>query len=203
MKHITIKNLTIRYDNLTVLEDFNANFGAGLHWIHGHNGCGKSSLLKSLCGVLRVGNKTVNILNFDINLKALKAKSQLCFVADKPEVYPFMTGIQFLQMVAKIKGVNLSKDLYQWLEDINLTQFQEVEFSHMSFGTRRKFTLSTCLIGEPSVVLLDEPFNGLDKQTCEHLKQWLLHAKKEKCILIASHDNRVLKHEYDSIVELS
>ncbi len=203
MKNIIIKNLTIAYDELIVLHDFNAEFGKGLHWIQGHNGSGKSSLLKSLCGINPVNHGMVSIMGYDIVKQAIKAKSEQCFVADKPEVYPFMTGIQFLKMIAKIKGVKLSSELYDWLDAINLSQFKDIEFSQMSFGTRRKFTLSTVFIGNPQVILLDEPFNGLDKHTIKQFELWLQKAKKEKCLLVVSHDAHLLENISDSVIVLS
>ena len=203
MKKITIKNLTIAYDELVVLKDFNAEFGNGIHWIQGYNGSGKSSLLKALCGINPVNCGMVSICGHDLVKQALKAKSELCFVADKPEVYPFMKGMQFLDMVAKIKGVNLSQELYDWLDAINLNQFKDTEFSQMSFGTRRKFTLSTAFIGNPQVVLLDEPFNGLDKHTIKQFELWLQQAKKEKCLVVVSHDAHILKKLSDSVTVLS
>lgn len=202
MNYISIQNLNINYDELKVFESFNREFKAGLHWIQGHNGCGKSTLLKGLSGILKVPDGVVKIMGFDINSQAIKAKSKLCYVADKPEVFPFMTGLQFLKMVAKIKGTKLTDELYQWLENINLTKFQNIEFSQMSFGTRRKFTLSACLIANPQVVLLDEPFNGLDTNTTKYLKQWFLQSRDKKCILIASHDTHILKEEYDSVLNV-
>ncbi|MCF6289159.1 MAG: ABC transporter ATP-binding protein [Proteobacteria bacterium] len=199
MKQITIKNLTIQYDDLIVLENFNAEFDTGIHWIQGLNGSGKSSLLKSLCGIVSVSSDTINIMGFDLKKQAIKAKTQLCFVPDKPEVYPFMTGIGFLELVAKIKGVKLSTELFDFIDAINLTQFKDIEFSQMSFGTRRKFTLCGIFIGNPSVVLLDEPFSGLDKYTIKQFAQWLEYAKQQKCILIVSHDTHILQDLFDSV----
>lgn len=199
MKYLSINNLSIIYDDLVVLENFNAEFGTGIHWIQGYNGSGKSSLLKALCGINQINKETVKITGFDLVTSALKAKSQLCFVADKPEVYPFMTGIQFLKLIAKIKGTKLTQELYDWLDEINLTQYKDICFSEMSFGTRRKFSLSTVFIGNPQLVLLDEPFNGLDKQTIKQFSLWLTQARKTKCVLVVSHDTHILDSLNDSV----
>jgi ABC-type multidrug transport system ATPase subunit len=202
MKNISINNLTIQYDDLCVLNNFNTAFGCGLHWIQGNNGSGKSSLLKSLCGIVPVSKGAVSIMGFDLSSQAIKAKSQLCFVADKPDIYPFMTGIQFLNLIAKIKGASLTDELFDFMDSINLTDFSHITFSEMSFGTRRKFTLCSVFIGNPQVILLDEPFNGLDKNTVKHFKQWLLKARQDKTILIASHDSHIISDHYDRILQL-
>ena len=203
MNHVKITNLNIQYDDLKVLENFNASFEKGIHWIQGYNGSGKSSLLKSLCGIVPVNKDVVSIMDFDLKTNAIKAKSQLCFVPDKPEIYPFMTGMQFLKLLAKIKGVKLPEELFEFMESINLTKFQDVSFGEMSFGTRRKFTLCSVIIGNPQVVLLDEPFNGLDKHTTEQFRLWLIQARKTKCVLVVSHDTHILNSLSDSKLVLN
>ena len=202
MKNITIKNLVIQYDDLLVLKDFNAEFNIGIHWIQGFNGSGKSSLLKSLCGIVPVPKKVVDIMGFDLNTQSIKAKSSLCFVPDKPDIYPFMTGTQFLELIAKVKGVTLTQELFDFMEAINLTKFKDINFAEMSFGTRRKFTLCSVFIGNPQVILLDEPFNGLDKATTEEFRLWLIKARKEKCVLIVSHDTHILDKIHNSLIVL-
>jgi ABC-type multidrug transport system ATPase subunit len=203
MKNIIINNLSIKYDDLLVIDDLSIQFTPGLHLLQGYNGSGKSSLLKGLCGIIEVKPGTVFIMNCDISRQPLQAKKHLCFVADKPEIYPFMTGIQYLSLIAKIKGATLSSELYAWLDKINLSQFMDIEFSQMSFGTRRKFALSSCLLADPDVILLDEPFNGLDNNTVEHFTQLLLQWKTKKCIVVASHNTHVLALDYDSVLNLA
>lgn len=202
MKNIIINNLEIHYDDLIVLQSFNARFAIGINWIQGFNGSGKSSLLKSLCGIVPVNKGVVSLMGFDLRTQAQKAKAQLCFVPDKPEVYPFMTGLQFLKLLARIKGVKLTNELFEFMDAINLTQFNDVAFSDMSFGTRRKFTLCSVFVGSPQIVLLDEPFNGLDKHTTEQFRLWLVEARKTKCILVVSHDTHILDNLSDSTLLL-
>ncbi len=202
MIYLSIKDLWVQYDNNLVLENFNADFQSGLHWIQGTNGSGKSSLLKSICGINPVEINKVKIMNHDLFAAPLKAKNELCYVPDKPDVYPFMTGLQYLSFIASVKNAALPKALFSWLEDINLTQFNDTEFCQMSFGTRRKFILSAVFIGDPNVILLDEPFNGLDKASTAHFCQWLIKAKQDKCLLIVSHEPNIIDDISDSIIVL-
>ena len=203
MNSLNIKNLNISYDKVTVFNHFSHSFDCGLHWIKGFNGSGKSTLLKALCGIIPVPENTVKVMDYDITTEALQAKSALCYVADKPEVYPFMSGYQYLHLIAEIKGETLNQKLEDWLNVVNLAPFKDTPFSNMSFGTRRKFTLASCLIGEPNVILLDEPFNGLDDNTCEKLMKWLFEVKEDKCVLIASHNQPIKEQQFTSMLELS
>jgi ABC-type multidrug transport system ATPase subunit len=203
MKNLIIQNLTIAYDDLIVLDNFNAEFTSGIHWIQGHNGSGKSSLLKSICGIFPTNPGMVKIMGYDLVKNPIQSKLCLCFVADKPEVYPFMTGLQFLKMIAKIKNSHLSEELFKFMELIQLTQFYHTEFSQMSFGTRRKFTLCMIFIGNPHVILLDEPLNGLDKNTIKHFTDWLIKAQKSKCIVVVSHDKHIFESLHDTTIVLN
>jgi len=202
MNHLSINNLTVQYDKHVVLNNFNAEFGPGLHWIKGHNGSGKSTLLKALCGINPVPTGVVKIMNHDLTTDGQTAKSKLCMVPDKPEVYPFMTGMQYLSFIAKIKNTQVTEELKTWLEIINLSQFKDLEFSQMSFGTRRKFTISSVFIGNPDVILLDEPFNGLDKNSATAFYQWLTVAKLERCVLIVNHEEQFIKDIVDNSIDL-
>lgn len=202
MNYLDIKNLTINYEKQAVFHNFSYTFNAGLHWVKGYNGSGKSTLLKALSGIIPVAENTVKVLGYDITKQSLKAKSKLCYVADKPEVYPFMSGNQFLDLIAEIRGVKRNKELDEWLHEVNLDSFRNKSFAEMSFGTRRKFTLASCLIGNADVILLDEPFNGLDDNTCEKLMQWLFEVRENKCILIASHNKLIDEDEFAGIINL-
>ncbi len=202
MNLLSVKNLTVQYDNHVVLNNFTAEFGHGLHWIKGHNGSGKSTLLKALCGINPVPAGVVKVMNHDLTNDAQAAKSKLCLVPDKPDVYPFMTGEQYLSFIAKIKNVELTDELDRWLETVKLSQFKNKEFSEMSFGTRRKFTLCNVLIGDPCIILLDEPFNGLDKDSTHAFYQWLTSAKLSKCILIVNHEAHFIQDITDSITDM-
>ncbi len=203
MTCVTIKNLTIAYDDFIVMRNFNAEFSLGIHWIQGINGSGKSSLLKSLCGIIPIDPGHVFIKGKDLATNAKTSKKKLCYVPDKPEVYPFMTGLQFLRLVAEIRAVKLDQTLFDFMDAINLTCFSDTAFAEMSFGTRRKFVLCSIFIGNPQILLLDEPFNGLDKNTIAQFKHWLLQAKQHKCILMISHDNHLIEDLHDSHVHLS
>lgn len=203
MNYLSINNLTVQYDDFMVLDNFSAQFGSGLHWIQGHNGSGKSTLLKAICGINSMTSGTVKIMTHDINAHPHKAKDRISFVPDKPEVYPFMTGMQYLSFIAKIKNSSINDDLLHWLEETKLKQFNDLAFSKMSFGTRRKFTLCNLFIGDPDVILLDEPFNGLDQNTAKALYQKLSNAKKNSCILVVNHEAHLIKDIADSVTNLS
>jgi len=184
---LKIKDLTVAYETQTVLSDISYAASAGIHAVVGPNGCGKSTFLKAIAAV--VPYQTGHIALCDINLaeKPRLYKQQLCYVPDKPVVYPFMTGRQYLQMIASVKAVAIHTDLWNWIDDINLTPYLDTPFSGMSFGTRRKFMLSAVLIGEPALLLLDEPFNGLDSHTKAQLSAYFKRISNQVCIVMASH----------------
>lgn len=204
MNHLSIKNLTVAFDQKMVLDNFNADFSTGLHWVRGHNGSGKSTLLKATCGMIETPADQIYIMGHDLVREPMAAKAQICMVPDKPEVYPFMSGRQYLAFMTKIKRQpSHNQALMTWLEKIKLTPFLDIPFAEMSFGTRRKFALSGVLIGNPQVILLDEPFNGLDQETAAAFHQWLIIAKENKCILIVNHEAHFVANIADSTLDIT
>lgn len=201
MSALEVSKLNISFDKMTVIDDFNATFYNGIYQIKGENGSGKSSLLKTFCGIYPIQSGEIYLHNINLQREPEKAKRLLYFVPDKPEVYTFITGIEFLKMLAQIKKSSLNNDLYMWLKNINLEPHLASTFSSMSLGTQRKFLISGMFIASPKVILLDEPFNGLDSDTTEKLKKKLLNLSKNCCIIITNHLN-VFDEPDCSIIEI-
>jgi ABC-type multidrug transport system ATPase subunit len=105
-----------------------------------------------------------------------------------------MTGRDLLKLIAWAKRVSAyTSDIEHILERLNLKKFLDLEFHHMSFGTQRKVTLVGALIGSPSVLLMDEPLNGLDHCSQEYLVDFINNNKESKVILLTSHNNELLE----------
>jgi len=201
MSALEVSKLKIAFNDTPVISDFNATFYNGLYQIKGKNGSGKSSLLKTFCGIYPIQSGEINLHNISLLKEPKKAKMLLYFVPDKPEVYTFITGLQFLKMLAQIKKSSLNNDLNKWLEMINLNSHLESTFSSMSLGTQRKFLISGMFIASPKIILLDEPFNGLDIDTIEILKKKLLKLSKNRCIVYTNH-LKVFDESDCSIIEI-
>ena len=203
MKNVLeVENLSVAYQSERVLEDLSYQAGNGIHAIIGPNGCGKSTLLKSVAGMVPYQTGRISIQGWELDIQPLKAKQLLYYMPDKPNVYPFMTGRQFLQMIASIKRAEISNLLMEWIESIRLTAYLDTPFGDMSFGTRRKFMLSGSLISSPALLLLDEPFNGLDKDTKSRVLEYFNQVKEATCIVLVSHELQEIDVLLDSKLSL-
>ena len=184
---LTIDDLSMAYETQLVIENLSYQAGVGIHGIIGPNGCGKSTFLKAIAGLLPFQQGQVVLKGIDLVEQPRVFKQCLCYVPDKPTVYPFMTGRQYLQMIASVKKTAVNPDVIDWIKKIRLLDYLDTPFSEMSFGTRRKFMLSAALIAAPELLLLDEPFNGLDSDTKSAFIAYLQRVQENTCILIASH----------------
>ncbi len=193
MQPLIVKNLTIAYRKRIIIDDFSHSFNAGSYAIIGANGCGKTSLLKTLAGILPVANDRILLKGLDIRSNAIAVKQQLSYVPDEPYVYPFMTGKDLLSLVATIKKSGINKNIEEKIQSFKIESFMDKEFRQLSFGTQRKFTIVAAMIGEPSVLLLDEPMNGLDANAKLILTDYLNEIRETTVILFTSHDTTLKK----------
>lgn len=190
---LEVQDLSIAYGKRAIVDGFTHSFRPGVHAIVGPNGSGKTSLLNCLAGITKPQAGKIMIDGIDLFDQPLLAKRKLSFMPDKPLVYPFMTGNELLKIVAGAKQHVIDDGLLQKLELLNLVKHADVTFKSMSFGTQRKFTLVAALIGDPLVMLLDEPLNGLDQQSKTEFIRLLDVYKNTRAIVVASHDRDLIE----------
>jgi ABC-2 type transport system ATP-binding protein len=118
----------------------------------------------------------------------LAAKASLSYVPDECPVYPFMTGREFLKFVAHAKQCELSQEVHRIAERFGLSVHLDTRFSDMSLGMQKKTMLTAAWIGEPLVMLFDEPSNGLDLPAREVLIELLKALRTSNTMLISTHD---------------
>lgn len=172
---ISIKNFTKCYiknkpavDNLS-LEISSKDIFAFI----GHNGAGKSTLIKALCGIIDFNEGEIIIDGKNIRKEPLECKKIIAYVPDNPDIYTFMTGSQYLNFISDVYNIPNDErqtliDKYTKLFGIDKNLSQKVnEYSH---GMKQKLVLSSAFIRNPKVLILDEPFVGLDPIASHTLK---------------------------------
>ncbi|PCJ22168.1 MAG: ABC transporter ATP-binding protein [SAR86 cluster bacterium] len=184
---VQINNVTISYGYKVIFENLNVNFETGCHALIGPNGSGKSTILKALAGINSVQKGSISIFGHSLSDEPVTVKRSLSYMPDTPIVYPFMRGRELLEVVAQAKKVAPGTFVNELLESLQIDVFSETAFSEMSFGTQRKFTLVAALIGDPELILMDEPINGLDKNCKEFFVDYINQHKDSKVFLFASH----------------
>lgn len=185
---LEIKNLTKKFGDNVVLEDINLELNSNkIYGFIGRNGSGKSVLLKIICGfytpttghILLDGDDYISRNEFPTNTRAL---------IEKPKFLPDLTGYENLKLLASIQNKVGKKEIEETMNKLNLTADANKKYSKYSLGTKQKLGIAQVLMEDPKLIILDEPFNGVENDTAKNIRELLKQEKeKGKIIIIASH----------------
>lgn len=187
MNIVEVRDLTLSFKSRELIKAFAMDFTAGCYAIVGENGCGKTTLLETLAGVLPIHKGQIKVLGHDLALEAKQAKRSLSYMPDEAPAYPFMRGDEFINLVAGFKSAQVDDEIKEYLMALKLESASFMEFSKMSLGTQRKFTLIAAMIGNPRVLLMDEPANGLDADAQNLLVRYVNQIKASSVVIFTSH----------------
>lgn len=174
---LKIKNLTKRYGDKLAVDNLSLHIMPGeIYGFIGHNGAGKTTTIKACTGILNFEEGDILIDGLSIKEKPLECKKQMAYIPDNPDMYDFMTGIGYLNFIADIFDVpeEVRDELIDKYADAfeikdNLGQLIS-EYSH---GMKQKLAIISAWIHEPKLVIMDEPFVGLDPKASHILKQMM------------------------------
>lgn len=174
---LRIENLTKTYGEKRAVDNLSLHIAPGeIYGFIGHNGAGKTTTLKAVVGILQFDKGEVFIKGESIRKNPLACKQKIAYIPDNPDLYEFMTGIKFLNFIADIFGVPEEKrqerirkyaDLFEMTE--NLAQ----PIASYSHGMKQKLAIISAWIHEPKLIIMDEPFVGLDPKAAHILKQMM------------------------------
>ena len=174
---LRIENLTKTYGEKRAVDNLSLHIAPGeIYDFIGHNGAGKTTTLKAVVGILQFDKGEVFIKGESVRKNPLACKQKIAYIPDNPDLYEFMTGIKFLNFIADIFGVPEEKrqerirkyaDLFEMTE--NLAQ----PIASYSHGMKQKLAIISAWIHEPKLIIMDEPFVGLDPKAAHILKQMM------------------------------
>jgi ABC-2 type transport system ATP-binding protein len=172
---LKINNLTKTYGNKKAVDGLSLHIKSGeIYGFIGHNGAGKTTTIKACTGILQFDEGEIYIDGISIKDEPLVCKSKLAYIPDNPELYDYMTGIQFLNFVSDIFGIDADKRderIHRYSDMFELTDDLAQPVSAYSHGMKQKLTIISALIHEPKLIIMDEPFVGLDPKASHLLKE--------------------------------
>lgn len=189
---LRIEHFTKTYGEKKAVDDLSLHIAPGeIFGFIGHNGAGKTTTLKACCGILRFDRGEILIDGKSIRTDPIGCKRELAYVPDNPDLYEFLTGIQFLNFVADIYGVSgpdRRERIRYYGELLGMTDDLTLPISDCSHGMKQKVALIGALIHKPKLILMDEPFVGLDPVASHQLKQVMTkHCQEGGAIFFSTH----------------
>ena len=171
---LQIEHLTKTYGEKKAVDDLSLHILPGeIYGFIGHNGAGKTTTLKSVAGILRFDAGEIRIAGTSIRTDPLACKRKLAYIPDNPDLYDYMTGIQYLNFIANIFGVSAADRqvrIRELAECFELTNDLAQPIAAYSHGMKQKLAIISAWLHAPQLVVMDEPFVGLDPKAAHLLK---------------------------------
>ena len=174
---LRIENLTKSYNDKKAVDGLTLHIQAGeLYGFIGHNGAGKTTTLKACCGILDFEEGEIFVDGESVKKNPLACKKKIAYIPDNPELYGFMKGIQYLHFVGDIYEVPTDvrqARIRKYADAFELTEALAQPISTYSHGMKQKLAVISALLHEPKLVIMDEPFVGLDPKAAHTLKEMM------------------------------
>ena len=174
---LKINHFTKTYGDKKAVDDLTLHIHAGeVYGFIGHNGAGKTTTLKSVAGILQFDGGEILVDGVSIKADPLACKKKMAYIPDNPDLYDFMTGIQYLNFVADIFGVptqERTQRINQLAEAFELTASLNQSIGSYSHGMKQKLAIISAWLHQPELILMDEPFVGLDPKASHILKEMM------------------------------
>lgn len=188
---ICVKNVTKKYGNFTAIDNISFTINDGeIVGLLGPNGAGKSTTMNMITGYIEQTEGSITINDFDTIKKAKKAKKCIGYMPENVPLYTDMTIKEFINYMAELKGISKAKKSSSIQEAISRTGLQDVQnklIRNLSRGYKQRVSMAGALVGNPSVLILDEPTVGLDPKQITEIRALIKSLGKNHTLIISSH----------------
>ena len=200
---ISVENVYMTFGDGYVLTDVSREFDEGkIHGIVGNNGSGKTVLMKCICGFLKPVSGRI-FVNYKQVGKDMDFPDNMGIIIETPGFLPNMTGVKNLQLLASLNKKADLDTIKRTIELVGLDPNMKKHVSKYSLGMRQRLGIAQAIMEDPSILILDEPFNGLDKHGVKHMRALLDNLRsKGKTIILASHNQADIDELCDTVCEM-
>ena len=178
---LKIENLTKVYGDKKAVDDLSLHIAPGeIYGFIGHNGAGKTTTLKSVAGILQFDAGEIYINGKSVKEQPLECKKEIAYIPDNPDLYDFMSGIKYLNFIADIFGVSAedrAARIKKYADTFELTDSLAEPIAAYSHGMKQKLAIIAAWLHTPRLIIMDEPFVGLDPKAAHILKEMM----REEC----------------------
>lgn len=204
---IEVKHLTKRYGSHTAVSDLSFTIEKGvIYGFLGPNGAGKSTTMNILTGCLGATDGEVKIAGYDIAEEPLKAKKHIGYLPEQPPVYMDMTPREYLKFVMEVKAVprkEREEQLQSVMDKTKIFDVQDRLIRNLSKGYRQRVGIAQALLGNPEIIILDEPTVGLDPMQIIEIRELIRELGKDHTIILSSHILSEVQAVCDAIMIIS
>lgn len=201
---LKIKNVTKKYGNKVAVNNISLELKKGeIFGFIGHNGAGKTTLIKAIVGIHDFDEGSITINGISMKDDPICCKKQIAYIPDNPDLYNNLSGIDYLNFIGDIYEVNdvrRNELIENYAKEFDILDSLGNLISSYSHGMKQKLTIISALIHEPKLLVLDEPFVGLDPKSSKDLKDIMKNlCKKGTCIFFSSHVLEVVEKLCDRV----
>ena len=187
---LRISHLTKTYGSKTAVSDLTLHIAPGeIYGFIGHNGAGKTTTLKACCGILPFDQGEILVDGISVKEDPLACKKRIAYIPDNPDLYEFLTGFQYLNFIADVFAIpkdERKRRIDQYAEVFSLTGDLGQPVSSYSQGMKQKLAILSALIHQPRLLMMDEPFVGLDPSASHQLKTIMRELCNQGCAIFFS-----------------
>ncbi len=177
---LRIENLSKKYGDKVAVDNLSLHIKPGeIYGFIGHNGAGKTTTLKSVVGILQFDSGEIYIGNESVKSNPIECKKKIAYIPDNPDLYEFMTGIKYLNFIADIFGVEADERqsrIRKYADMFEITKDLAQPIAAYSHGMKQKLAIISAWIHNPQLIIMDEPFVGLDPKASHLLKEMMREA---------------------------
>jgi ABC-2 type transport system ATP-binding protein len=200
---IEIRNVSLQIKNVEILKNVDISFEQGkIHGLIGRNGSGKTMLMKCICGFVNITKGSITVENKVIG-KDVDFPENIGFIIETPGFIPYYSGYKNLMLLAGLRNKIGKEEVKKVMTAVGLDYGLKRMVKKYSLGMRQRLGIAQAIMEKPSILILDEPFNGLDKEGVEEMRKYFLGLKEEgTTILMCSHSSDDINILCDTVAEM-